>query len=354
MDPARTLHGPGDLLATIPSLLGYTPQESVVAISLRSRGEIGVILRVDRIDCLHPDTAAPLARSIADHLSRDRAEGAVLVSYTADDVRLACPALDALRPAITEVIDDVEAWAVRNGRFFAPGCARESCCPTRGRPVPSYDTTAAVVSKVLVRPHGLAGSTPDGCHDVDEAAKRRAARAGERWCLHRDEDPVSWRRRSFASWGAALTAARSGTLPGGAVAGKLIAAFQDRRMRDAVLVSLIPGSRPVARGVLDGTTDDEVSRVLRALLSPNEGIRPEPKVLAPAWDLLGWLTAHARAAQRAPMLTLCAMLAWWDGDTEACRTLLLRAQESEAGYRLAALLECTLLAGIDPGWKRAA
>ncbi len=354
MEPTHTLHGPGALLAAIPLLLGYSPRESVVIVSLRHRGEIGILLRVDRTDCIHPDIATPLARSITEHLSRDHAEAAVLVSYTTDDVRLACPALDALRPAVAEVIDDVECWAVRSGRYFSPGCARESCCPARGRPVPTGESVGGPVVRVAARPHALAGSTPDGAHDVDEAARRRSARAGERWWAHREDDPIGWRRRSYASWRAALSAARSGALPGDSVCGKLIVALQDRRMRDAALVSLMPGSGKVARGVLDGTADEEVSRVLRVLLSPEEGVPPEPATLAPVWDLLGWLTAHARVAQRAPTFTLCAVLAWWEGDEAACRSLLLRAQESEPGYRLAGLLECTMLAGINPGWKRAA
>ena len=74
----------------------------------------------------------------------------------------------------------------------------------------------------------------------------------------------------------------------------------------------------------------------------------------PLWDLLGFLTAHARTRRQAPTLTLCAVLAWWEGDAEACQGLLARAHAAEPGYRLAGLLECTVLAGIDPGWKRAA
>lgn len=354
MESTRSLHGPGALIAAIPTLLGFAPRESVVVVSLRHRGEVGVILRVDRADCVRPDSAAPLARALAGHLSRDQAEAAVLVSFTEDDVRLACPALDAIRPVIAEVIDDVECWAVRSGRFFSPGCARESCCPTRGRPIPPSDPTDAPVVRVSARPHRLSGANPDGDYDVDEPARRRSARAGERWWAHRDADPTGWRKRSFTSWKAALTATRAGTLPSDAVCGKLIAALQDRRFRDAVLISLMPGSGKVSRGVLDGTADEEVSRVLRVLVSPEDGVRPDPALIANVWSLLGWLTAHARVALRAPTLTLSAVLAWWDGDEGACRSLLLRAHESEPGYRLAALLECTLLAGIDPGWKRAA
>jgi hypothetical protein len=317
-----------------------------------------VLLRVDRADCLNPDIAASLGHSIADHLVHDRAQGAFLVSYTEDDVRLACPALDSLRPAIARVVDEVEGWAVVGERYFSPGCAHESCCPTKGRPVPNEATPWGDIVNVAAvdvagAPHSHAGATLDSRFHVEEEARRRATRAGERWWGHRDADGVAWRRRSFGMWSAAIERIRSDRPPSGVEAGKLIEALQDRRVRDAVLVSLMPGSGEVALGVLDGTADEEVSRVLRALLSPEEGRQPDREVLSSAWDLLGWLTAHARTNRRAPTLTLCAILAWWEGDGDACRSLLARAHAAEPGYRLAGLLECTVLAGIDPGWKRA-
>ncbi len=346
------LHGPGGLVAALPSLLGYRPRESLVIVSLRAHGEVGVLLRVDRADCLHPDIAVPLARSLADYLLKDGALGAFLVSYTDDDVRLSCPALDNLRPAIAEVVDEVEGWAVVGERYFSPGCARESCCPTKGRLLPNGASPPGLTVKVAAMPHRHALASPDSRFDIDEAARRRAARAGNRWWGHRDEDPVAWRQRSFALWGAALKGARSDRLPNGVEAGKLIEALQDRRVRDAVLVSLMPGSARVALGVLDGTADEEVSGVLRTLLSPEEGFAPDGVAVSAVLDLLGWLTAHARVSRRAPTLTLCAVLAWWEGDGDSCRSLLAKAHRAEPGYRLAGLLECTVLAGIDPGWKR--
>jgi hypothetical protein len=203
-------------------------------------------------------------------------------------------------------------------------------------------------------PHREVRGTPDARFDVDETGRRRAGRAGDRWWARRDADVVAWRKASFAMWESALRKARSGGLPELPATGRLIAALKDRRVRDAVLVSFLPGSTRVARGVLDGSSDSDVPSALRALLSPGEGRRPKVETLAPAWDLLGWITAHARAAQRAPALTLSALLAWCEGDDAATRSLLMRARRAEPGYRLASLLECTLLAGLGPGWKRAA
>jgi hypothetical protein len=348
------LRGPGALIAALPVLLGFPPTESVVIVSIRRGGEVGVILRLDRRDCLNPDVASPLAWSVSGHLVKDHAQLVVLVSYTDDDVRLGCPAMDALRPAVADVVDEVDAWAVVRGRYFSPGCVRESCCPLEGRAVPAAPDAPGKALRTAGSTHRGIEASPDVRFEVDEATRRRVARAGARWRERRDDGIVAWRRESFSRWEKALEAVRRDRCPAEAESGALIEALQDRRFRDAIVVSFVSGSAEVAMGVLDGSADGEVSRALATLLSPDEGSPPAPEKVAPAWDLLGFLTANARRRRRAPSLTLCAILAWWEGDGDACRALLHRAHEAEPGYRLAGLLECTVLAGIDPGWRRAA
>lgn len=354
MTTQRTLHGPGELLAAIPSLMGFVPTESLVVLAVREGAELGVVLRVDRSDVLAPDAGRPLARALADHLARDGARMAVLVSFTADDVRLACPAIDAVRPAIAELILDVEAWAVTGGRYFSPGCARDACCPVAGHLVPQPPPAISVPARLGGGRHGAIGSAPDARFRVNEAARRKAQRAGERWWAGRGVDLEAWRRESFANWNTAFASASEGRAVRETTTGRVIVALQDRRVRDAILVSMLPGSGDVASRILDGSGDAEVPKALRVLLDCDEGRPPAHPELAITWDVLGSLIAHARTSQRAPMFTLCAVLAWWEGQGDACRALLVRAHASEPGYRLAGLIECTLLAGIQPGWKKAA
>jgi hypothetical protein len=348
------LHGPGDLIAALPGLLGYSPRESVVIVGVGPAEELTIILRVDRADLLRADAAAGLARSVAAGLVRSGARLAVIVAFTDADVRLACPAIDALRPALEGAVDEAEGWAVRRGRFFAPGCARESCCPSVGRVVPPAPVALATRPRVRAEAHGRLASAPDAAYAANEAARRRVARAGDRWWAHREQDGAAWRSASFAAWRAALQEVSLDRVPSDPDSGRLVAALRDRKVRDAVLVSLLPGWENLAPRVLEGSGEEQVARALRVLLAPGEGRPPERDTVEPVWDLCGWLTARARADRRAPMLTLCAVIAWWEGDEPACRDLLRRAHASEPGYRLAGLLECTVLAGIDPGWRRAA
>ncbi len=352
--PSQTLHGPGDLIAALPSLLGYTPRESVVVVGIGAADELVAVLRVDRAEILRGDRVAGVGRSMAAQLVRSGARLAVMVSYTEEDVRLACPAIDALRPALDGAVEEAEGWAVRDGRFFAPGCARESCCPVAGRVVPAVPRGVGTRPRVRTESHGDLAAAPDAAYRADEAARRRVARAGERWWAHREGNPSAWREESFRLWRAAVEGMAHDVEPGDPEAGRLVAGLQDRRVRDAVLVSVLPGWGELSPLVLAGSADEQVARALRVLLSPGEGCPPERDTVEPVWDLCGWLVARARVDRRAPMLTLCAVIAWWEGDESSCRALLSRAHASEPGYRLAGLLECTVLAGIDPGWRRAA
>lgn len=352
--PSRTLHGPGDLIAALPSLLGYTPRESVVVVAIGAVDELVAVLRVDRTELLREDRAAGVGRSIAAQLVRAGARLAVMISYTEEDVRLSCPAIDALRPALEGAVEEAEGWAIRDGRFFAPGCARESCCPAEGRVVPAAPHDIGLRPRVRTGSHGDLAAAPDAAYHADEAARRRVARAGDRWWDRREGDPHAWREEAFRSWCAAVEGIADDAIPADPEAGRLVASLQDRRVRDAVLVSLLPGWGELAPLVLAGSADEQVARALGVLLSPGEGCPPERDTVEPVWDLCGSLIARARANRRAPMLTLCAVIAWWEGDESSCRALLNRAHASEPGYRLAGLLECTVLAGIDPGWRRAA
>jgi len=354
MTDARALHGPGELIAALPMLIGHTPADSVVVAGIDRRDALATVLRVDRRDLLDPGAAGMLGRALAAQLVRASCRIAVVVTYTDEDVRLACPAIDALRPALADAVEEVEGWAVRAGRYFAPGCARESCCPAGGRPIPSVPASVGGSSVVRAARHDALSDEPDAAYLVDEPTRRRVARASQRWIAHRDEDARAWRRGSLDRWRSAVEGVARGEFPTDPESGRIVAGLQDRRVRDAVLVSLIPGFAHLASRVVVGDADREVREAMKVLLAPDAGRPPDRGTVEPAWDLGAWLIARARVDARAPMLTLCALIAWWEGDEASCRSLVRRAHASKPGYRLASLLECTMLAGINPGWRRAA
>ena len=69
--------GPRGLLAVVPSMLGFHPQESVVMLCLHGpRRRVGPVARVD----LPPGRDRPLAEHLAEH-ARRYADEVVVVSY---------------------------------------------------------------------------------------------------------------------------------------------------------------------------------------------------------------------------------------------------------------------------------
>ena len=76
------LSTPHDLLAAVPFLLGYHPEESLVVISLH-HGVVGMAMRIDLPEPeLSDDTGvAKQAAHLAHYLGRDGADGAIVVGY---------------------------------------------------------------------------------------------------------------------------------------------------------------------------------------------------------------------------------------------------------------------------------
>ena len=75
-----TLTSPHDLLAAIPFLIGYHPEDSLVVVSIKDNA-VGMAMRIDYpVDI--PEGAYDL---LASHLQRDLATGALLVAYVPSD-----------------------------------------------------------------------------------------------------------------------------------------------------------------------------------------------------------------------------------------------------------------------------
>ena len=345
------LQGPGELMAAIPVMLGFTPRESVVVIGVAASGDVAVVMRLDRADALITDVVEAMTRTVGGHLARAGACAAVLVAYTDDDVRLACPALDAMRAILTAAVDRVDAFAVVDGRYFSPGCADDLCCPPAGQEIPMRPIAAEYSG-------GMSGlHVKRAGHDAGEFAvarvpaseRKKSTRACERWWGKRDLDAVTWRSQSWELWCASIAPVRArldAIAP--TTAGKLIAALRDPRMRDAAVISLIPNSADAALAVLEEREDADVEKALSGVMNPfrctctRGPCECSAPVVAEGLALCDALRAHARAADEAPMLTMRALAAWWQGDGPRALDWCELALNSQPGYRLAELLAITV------------
>jgi Domain of unknown function (DUF4192) len=370
---------PRELLALLPYQLGFRPERSAVAVALRPpRGRVGMIARVDLTDLADDDLGPQLARRLVTHLVGDGAVRAVLVLYTDRDPRAGVPtgmvaephdawaAVDHFRTAATGFLGEVAVWAVAPDGYLALDCRDGGCCPPGGRPLTDLESTEVGAHMVLAGAM-VADSRETLVPDTAApgSARRNATRAAGRWDVRRaaaeaagPDALAAWRAHGLGTWRDQVRSVQRGEArPGPAVLGRLLASLRDVVVRDAVLLTLVAGTGDLAERSLDaapgpGAVTDRVAAALGAIVSPREGVPPDPEAHADASAVLHLVVAHATGPDRAPALTLLGLLAWWHGDGARAGVLLERALQADAAYRLAHLVMEALTAGLAPGWVR--
>jgi Domain of unknown function (DUF4192) len=114
-----------DVLAVIPRLFGYQPDDSLVFLAI-SRGQVTVTGRLDLPD---RDDAVAVAEHLAGLLAGDHAEATViLIGYGPG--RAVTPVMDAARSALSRAdIPVADALRVQEGRYWSYLCTEPGCCP---------------------------------------------------------------------------------------------------------------------------------------------------------------------------------------------------------------------------------
>ena len=366
-----TITHPRELLALVPHQIGFVPEDSVVALSLRRpRGRLGLVARVDLAVLADPDDGPRLAYTLVAHAERDHAQSVVLVVYTATDPRgvVAHPSHQAVRHvrrAGQDAFGPIAAWAVTRTGYLSLDCTGE-CCPPGGRPLAELSSTAAGVRMVV------AGSAvADRREDVatiaaaSGEARRAVARVCARWaargaCAATEgvQALERWRADSVQAWREEV--ARAVARPGagyGSRLGRLEAGLRDERVRDAVLAATVPGTGDLPERLVRGVqTDPEASRALTAALDRVYRVAdavPPPGQTEACVRVLEGVVAHGRRDHQAPALTLLALLAWWAGEGARANLLLARALRDDPDHALAQLLVQVTAAGVAPGWVAA-
>ncbi|BDZ43342.1 hypothetical protein GCM10025865_26410 [Paraoerskovia sediminicola] len=370
-------------MSYVPYRLGFEPRDSLVTVSVREGRRVGLVARVDLDDLLGRD-GERLARLLAGHHVTDGASRVVLVGYSdrADDVAAAAEALTA---ALGSAPGAQETWVVSSRGYRELGCADGDCCPPEGRPLTDLQSTEISATMVL-EGAAVAPSRAESFRIPTASTDRRrsALRAGRRWAS-RDGAPTAgpagaaatdgtagarWRTAGYETWCAAVAGARHGShvardgtsdadaaVLAAPVAGRLAVALTCVPVRDAVLLSLVPGTgdlaRETARGATRGTLDAGTAAAMAAIVDPARGVPPDQRVVRPAVAVLTDVVAHATGTARVAPLTLLALLAWWCGDGGQANLRLEEALALDPEHRLALLLESALAAGVPPGWVRA-
>ena len=140
MTPESTLtvRSSAELIAAVPFLLGFHPDDSLVVVAVRNRR----VLFAGRYDLPPLDGAQELARHLAALIAREGVNGATLIGY-GEATRVTPAVLRAAEAVAQTGIAVFDAIRVTDGQFWSYFCDEPGCCPS---PCPPRDSAVAVAA----------------------------------------------------------------------------------------------------------------------------------------------------------------------------------------------------------------
>jgi Domain of unknown function (DUF4192) len=317
--PRLRVSEPAGLLAVVPHLLGFHPDDSLVVLGLMPpAGRVHVAFRYDLPDSSDSEMAAEIAAHAIGVLINHKLTLVALVGYGSDE--RVTPVINAIiqAAAATEVTTR-EALRVRDGRYWSILCTNPSCCPPDGVP---FDAATHPAAQALATA-GLSAA-PDraalaatlapvtGPAAVQMAkATARAERTAER--LLDKDGPHALGRPGLARVREAISIYREG--------GSLT---PDARHAFLALVLLYLPVRDDAWARMDPDHRDAHRRLWADVVR-----RAQP----------GYVAAPA---------SLLAFTAWQCGDGALANIALDRALDDDPDYSMALLLRTCLDGGLAP------
>lgn len=332
MTPSKKLpvSTPSDLLACVPTLLGFHPEDSVVMVTAGPAGE-PVHARVDlppRRGC--GDLVAGLVEDLRDVASRHRVSGVALVLYTGD-AALAGEVGSALAAALGSAGVRVAAVLRADGGRWFPHADDGTGCP--GASGVRYDlsghplTVQAVVDGRVVHSSRLALR-----RSLDPAPADQLARVHEAVLRHTE--------RLHVLAGGAHRPVDAEALTGHAVAEARWVRARVRRFLDD-------------RRALDA---DDAGRMLVGIVSVQvrdvAWAQMDPATCRVHVDLWRDLVRRSPVEVLAAPAGLLAFAAWLSGDGALAWCAVDRSRQADPDYRLAALVAHALTAAVPPStWR---
>jgi len=389
-----------DLLAFIPQIVGYWPENSLVCIGMAGKA-LRATMRLDLPPAGAGDLEQFTALAAGQLGSDEEADGCLIAIFGDDD--WAGPArfpheglYNCLREAFAaEGMPVRDSWYVGGEHWRSIECTNPSCCPWPGQS--NEEITGSFVNAEFVYrgrrvegnpreriPAMTAVQDPGFAHKVTEALGPyldRLATCG----LAENQLSVTlgaW-ERSMAHWP---------ERPDPAMGAYLVASLGHTSVRDAVMVSLaataevsLAGVRGVGYLLPDvqelvvptnwyGGNQSEGCGVA-VVDEPDDGICAAaatfsaillggtvddgPCLLAPNWmrldlaeQLLLLLAQSVQGPEKAPVLCILGWIQWCRGRGTWAGTYFQAAQECLPGYTLACLLDQLLAAGYIAPWAK--
>ncbi|WP_406203937.1 DUF4192 domain-containing protein [Kitasatospora sp. NBC_01560] len=329
-----TMRGPADMAELLPYLLGFFPDDSIVAVGLQGPElHQGGVIRLDiPEDTAQWPAAAEETAALLVGLSeqRDRRPAQVLLYLCQDPGgEHGPPVPDRLRPLAAELraefesrgVGVKESLCVSAGRWWSFLCRREGCCDPAGHPVRHTPGPGPVAVAAT-----FAGLVPRG--------SRKSIVAG----LAPIGPPGAEAQRL------ALVRADGG---GGAGGGSVLSPEQGVELLEQAVAEFMAGAR--------GLDEQRTAQLLVALRDRRIRDRAaefaRPDELAPAqrlWRFLARRCVPPHTGCAPPPLTLLAWVSWVAGDTATARVVLAHTLRLDPSYLLAQLLYESLNGGLSP------
>ena len=307
-----TLTSPHDLLAAVPFLVGYTPKDSLIVIALRD-DSVGMAMRVDYPDDIDIDQID----SLASHLVREEADGALIVAYVPEEVFDSEYLLRPLREAISlRNIALRECLEVRHNRWRSVICEDNACCPPEGTPMPDLESSriaAEQVAKGKPLPFKtIANLTQSIAPEESDADLIKLIKKVNQIDYSKGDPTIQQREGALALNDLAQIFARDGICSDKKLIALVIARLQDLQVRDYAM----------------GITDPENIQML--------------------WSMWRWLMRIAPKGYVAPIASLFSAVSYEKGDGAMAQRALDRAFADDPRYPLAKLLRRVFAAGWPP------
>ncbi|RRR99780.1 DUF4192 domain-containing protein [Glycomyces terrestris] len=306
MTQARiSISGPNDLLTTVPLLLGFHPEHSLVVVGLVDR-RLQCTFRVDL-----PGSADHLEHlpDLTGQLSLNGCDECVVIGYGEQEVAEASIERAASR-FFNAGVKPLDKLRVFEGRWFSLTCDKP-CCPAEGLPVPESSPASCEVAVA-------------GCH----AAADRAAVADQL-------APAPPGRRAAVERAVAAVLAAEADLDWAAQRS------QDLHAIDHWLgTTALPGPDDIAAiGLALGDLDIRDYALRRISTGRFEANRI---------DLWLWVARHMADDLLAPAATVAGFAAYRFGNGVLALEAFDTALRASPNYRLAQLLRAALQAGYPP------
>jgi hypothetical protein len=139
-----TLTSPHDLLAAIPFLIGYHPENSLVLVALKD-DNVGMAMRVD----MPTDIAPESYDLLASHFQREAADAALIVAYVDSQSDPEAVLINTSAALLRAGISIKESLIVSDGRYRSMLCHDSECCPPLGSPIPDIDSSRIAAEHVI-------------------------------------------------------------------------------------------------------------------------------------------------------------------------------------------------------------